>query len=569
MSNAGQIDSAVRYYSWGPSYGVYFTQEEAVFAFVHQIPRESGASYRSVAAAETDQVAQGMALALRFLGANPKVKIEGNQRGTARVNYLIWSDPAKWRNGLPTYQEIVYRELWPGIDLIFRQANGQLKYEFVLQPGARPEAIRLAYRGADSLSLDAAGNLLIKTSLGVLTDDRPKSYQVIGGRQVPVESQFAMHPDGQDPKAYGFAAGVGYNPRYSLIIDPGLGYSALLGGSATDFAYAIAVDGSGNAYVTGQTDSADFPTFPTLPTCPTTTTTSTYDTCFGSGTKVHGFTDAFVGKFGPSGALEWATYLGGSDADVAYGIAEDGTGIYVTGKTYSSDFPTTGAFRTRISGNSDAFVTKLTLDGKALIYSTFLGGGGLDAGHAIAVDGAGNAYVTGETLSSNFPVTPFAVFAKSQGKRDAFVAKLDTTTTGSASLVYSTYLGGSGDEIGFGIATACLDPTNPGQCDALVTGQTASPNFPTVLNYPSAVGASIDTALNGPTDAFVARLNADASALRYSTFLGGEWYRGQLWHCGRRRRQRLCNRGDKLRTDKADGCPLPHYPRRLPNGAYS
>jgi hypothetical protein len=506
VSNAGQLDSRVRYYGRGPGYSIYFTPEEVSLAFA-QRPGLASSTGPEAVKASTSRVA----FALRFLGANPTVRPEGAREQPAKVNFITGNDPAKWHTGLSTYQEVVYPELWPGIDLVFRQAGGRLKYELVVQPGARIAAAQLAYRGVEGVTVDAGGNLAIRTSRGVLTDERPQSHQEIDGKWVPIETRFVLESGALDSPAFGFSVGQDYDPRHPLIIDPGLGYSTLLGGTSADMGHAIAVDNLGNTYVTGETGSADFPT-----------TLGAWDRTFAGGSKVHGITDAFVAKLDPTGTPIYVTYLGGSDADVGLGIAVDPSGsAYVTGFTYSADFPVfpnPGAFRTKITGGADAFVTKLNAAGSGLIYSTFLGGGGLDAGHSIALDPAGNAYVTGETLSSNFPVTPFAVFANSQGKRDAFVTKLNPGGTG---LVYSTYLGGKGDDVGLGIAVACLDPAHPTDCNAFVTGQTSSVDFPTIFNFPSRVGVSIDTSLSGPTDAFVAKLKVDGSQLPYSTYLGG------------------------------------------------
>src|SRR5439155_1546373 len=214
-------------------------------------------------------------------------------------------------------------------------------------------------------------------------------------------------------------------------------------------------DGAGNAYVTGLTDSADFPT-----------------TAGAFATSANGCDDAFVTKLNPLGtSLLYSTYLGGSGADEGLGIAVDGAGnAYVTGQTGSTDFPTTaGAFATSFNGGDDAFVTKLNPLGTGLLYSTYLGGSGADEGLGIAVDGAGNAYVTGETDSTDFPTTAGAFDTSANGGFDAFVTKLNPLGT---SLLYSTYLGGSGSDCGSGIAV-------DGAGNAYVTGSTGSANFPT------------------------------------------------------------------------------------------
>jgi len=507
IPNAGQLDAAVLYYGRGPGYSVYFTRDEAVFAFAEP------AAPPVQPVALTQPPIQGVNLALRFLGANPAVTLEGRQQGTGKVNYLTGNDAAKWHVGLPTYEQVVYRELWPGVDLIFRAAKRQPKHELVLRPGASLKAIRLAYRGAEGVAVDAGGNLRIRTALGVLTEEKPRSYQRIDGRQVPVESRFVLQTSANGEGVYGFEVDS-YDPSRPLIIDPAffLVYSTYLGGGLTDVGTAIAVDGGGNAFVSGYTESSNFPT--------------TIGPTFKGGSKTRGKFDAFVAKFDPAGVLNYATYLGGTDADFAYGVAVKPNcaadcSTYVTGVSYSRDFPTTtGAFDRSISGGVDAFVTMLRPNGtlpsptdpaEPTAYSTFLGGGGFEAGYAIAVDAGGNAYITGESLSSNFPITPFAVFANSQGQRDAFVTKFNANGT---ALEYSTYLGGNRDDIGLGIAV-----TSAG--NAIVTGQTFSANFPTPVTFPTKVTASFDTSLAGTSDAFVARLSTGGSLLDYSSFLGG------------------------------------------------
>ena len=353
-ANAGQADARVRYAAQGAGFSVFLTRREAMLSLQRPGKQRRG---------------RGVALALRFLGSNRNVAIRGERPGPARVNYLLGNDPAKWHTGLRTYERVVYRNLWPGVDMVFAGQNGELKYEFLVRPGARVRDIRLAYRGAKRLSLDRQGNLRIGTSLGDLTDTRPLSYQLVAGKRVPVRSSFALDRRGA---GYGFALGRGYDRRYPLVIDPRLAYSTYLGGIYEDHGNSIAVDGAGNAYVTGYC-SEYFPT-----------TAGAFDTTYNGG-----FSDAFVTKLDPSGAaLVYSTYLGGSGdngsgEDYGYGIALDGAGsAYLTGTTTSADFPTTaGAFDTTYNGNTDAFVTKLDASGAALGYSTYLGAGGDDAQH--------------------------------------------------------------------------------------------------------------------------------------------------------------------------------------------
>jgi len=426
VPNAGQTDPRVRFTAQAAGASFFFTQKEAVLSFV--------------------KGKKGLVLRLAFLGANPDARIEGQRRGPGKVNYLLGNDPSKWRTDLRTYGEVVYRGLWPGIDLAISGAGGALKYEFRLEPGAKVSDIRLAYRGADRLTLNRAGELLIATPLGRLRDDRPRSYQVIDGKQAAVESRFVRK---RGTRTYGFTL-ANHDARHPLVIDPGLVYSTFVGGSGGEYGWGIALDAGRNAYLTGTAHSPGFPT-----------TTGAFQT-------TNGGDDAFVTKLNAAGsALAYSTYLGGSRGDAAERVAVDADGnAYVIGQTGSSDFPTTAdAFQTTLKGRLsrfplDAFVTKLNAAGSALVYSSFLGGDGDDDGFGIAVDAEGNAYVTGETTqdlgqrpSGTFPTTPGAfqttVGGHWNGTHDAFVTKVNPT--GSA-LVYSSYLGGSAGDRGTGIA---------------------------------------------------------------------------------------------------------------------
>jgi hypothetical protein len=461
IPNAGQTDGSVRYYAQGAGYSFYFTDQKAVLAL--------------------QKGRRGEALDLRFLGANPNATLEAVDRASGKVNYFTASGH---HTNLPTYGRLVYRDLWPGIDMVFGGKGGKLSYEFRLRPGAKASDIRLAYAGARSVSLGAGGALQIHTTLGTLKDARPQSFQRIDGRRVPVDSRYALAGH-----SYGFS--VGHHDRHQpLVIDPSLAYSTYLGGSIGESGAGVAVDSTGAAYVTGFTDSTDFPT-----------TAGAFDA------SANGGDDAFVTKLDPAGSgLAYSTYLGGSDNDLGYGIAVDSTGAaYVTGLTGSTDFPTTaGAFDMSANGGFDAFVTKLSPTGSSLAYSTNLGGSDAERGFGIAVDSAGSAYVTGLTDSADFPTTAGALDTSYNGAEDAFITKLNAAGSG---LAYSTYLGGSSTDDGFGIA---VDSTGA----VYVTGLTGSTDFPTTAG-------AFDTSYNGAEDAFISKLNAAGSGLAYSTYLGG------------------------------------------------
>jgi hypothetical protein len=487
VENRGQADARVRYYAQGPRYAFHLTRDAAMLSFT-----------------EDARATRGVTLGLRFIGGNPDVVIEGERRVPGDVNYLNGNDPSQWRTALPRHAQVVYRELWPGIDMMLRAEAGTFKYEFRVQPGARISDIRLAYSGANGVELDGGGGLLVQTPLGVMRDAAPVAYQGVGGTRALVASRYELARSASGEAEYGFVVGAGYDPDRALVIDPGLDYSTFLGGSSSEIGYGIAVDSAGNAYVTGLTQSPNFPT-----------TSGAFDR---SGAASN-FLDAFVTKLNANGTAQvYSTFLGGGNFEWGRAIAIDAAGnAYIAGQTKSSDFPTTGgAFDRTFNVDNcprcgvdqyDAFVTKLNAAGSALVYSTFLGGFDIDDALSIAVDGAGNAYVGGETGSSNFPVTAGAFDTTRNGEYDAFVTKLNAA--GSA-LVYSTYLGGL-------LVDYVWDTQVDASGSAYVVGSTRSADFPTVAG-------SFDTTHGGEFDGFAAKLNPAGSALVYSTFLGGSGF---------------------------------------------
>ena len=229
VQNRGQTDKSVRYYTQGAGHAFYFTRDKAVLTF--------------------SKKEKAVALRLTPLGASPGTQLVASERAPGKVNYLVGSE--RHRN-LSTYRELAYRNVWPGVDLVFRGQGGTLKYELRVQAGADLSRIGLAYGGADGVSVGKGGNLLIQTPLGTLRDSRPRSYQRIGGKHVPVDSRYSVR---SGENAYGFALGSSYNPRHPLVIDPGIEYSTYLGGSAADRGNGIVVDGAGSAYMTGSASS--------------------------------------------------------------------------------------------------------------------------------------------------------------------------------------------------------------------------------------------------------------------------------------------------------------------------
>ena len=429
--------------------------------------------------------------------------VTGEQKLTGTVNYFIGNRPAQWHSGIETYGRVRYEGVYPGIDLVYYGSQRQLEYDFVVAPGRSAEAIRLSLAGG-RLRLDRDGNLAVTVKNGQVFFLKPAIYQeATGGKRRPVEGGFAL----VGPATVRFSLGA-YDHSKPLVIDPILTYATYLGGSGHDEANAIAVDGSGNAYIIGETASTDFPT-----------TTGAYQGSHAS--TANGSYDVYVAKLNASGAaLIYATYLGGSAGDYGNAIAVDSAGAaYVTGTTYSTDFPvSTGAFQGKSAGQfssiASVFVSKISPDGTALAYSTYLGGKGTkngEGGHAIAVDSNGDAYVTGGTDSTDFPTTTGAYQTKnlaSYGRNNAFVTELNS---GGSALVYSTYLGGSYADIGMGIA---VDSSG----NAYVTGQTQSSDFPFITGSFQAKNNGYQV---GNPNGFVTKLNPAGSAPVYSTYLGG------------------------------------------------
>ncbi|OFV93426.1 MAG: hypothetical protein A3H28_16440 [Acidobacteria bacterium RIFCSPLOWO2_02_FULL_61_28] len=530
-ASCGSDAGPARFVSRGPGYTLFLTPTEAVLALRKSEPRPirqaqgkpqgsgglnpsrarkqavnpSSAGFQPARSAAplggaTPQAAETAALhttvlRMKLAGANPAPRIIGLDPLPGKSNYFLGNDPAKWRTNVSNYSKVKYEAVYPGIDLVFYGHPGEpghLEYDFVVAPGADPNAICLSFAGADKLEVNAQGDLLFHASGEELHLRKPAVYQEVDGRHLEIYGGYSLK--GMNEVGFTLAA---YDPHRPLVIDPTLIYSTYLGGKGGNVGSGIAVDSSGNAYVTGFTYSTRFPT------------ANAFQPAVGS------IEDAFVTKLNAAGsALVYSTYLGGGGYDFSDGIAVDSSGnAYVTGHTNSTNFPTANAFQTAKSGTQNAFVTKLNAAGSALVYSTYLGGSGYDVAYGIAVDSSGNAYVTGFTIG-NFPITTNALQAAYLGGgADAFVTKLNAA--GSA-LVFSTYLGGGGHDEGRGIA---VDLSG----NAYVTGSTQSTNFPTASAFQASFGGG--TCQTDPTlpcpDVFVSKLNPGGSALLYSTYLGG------------------------------------------------
>jgi hypothetical protein len=547
---------------------------------------------------------------MKFLSCNEVIP-KGIEKLESNSNFFLGSEPTNWATDVPNYKTIVYENLYDKIDLIFQSVPEGLKYEFIIHPGGRVQDIKLKYNGA-GLSTDDK-NLFLQTPLGQITDGELFVYQNLDGKQISKSTKILVNENVVsyevdydmnntlviDPLIYStYLGGLDKDKAYSVAVDTsnnayitgntwslnfpttpgayndthngskdifvsklnstgkGLVFSTFVGGTYNDEARDIVLDSSNNIYVTGYTESTNFPTTSSVVNLTyngglfdiivfklnSTGNGLGYSTYFGGGDyeygmsiildssnnayvtgytwsddfptsngavnrTLNGWEDAFVIKFNAAGSsILYSTLLGGSSRDFAYSIVVDSSrNAYVTGTTYSQDFPTTlNAFNSSNNGSSDIFVFKLNPTGTSLIYSTYIGGTKEDQGRDIALDSSNHAYITGWTWSADFPLTPDAYDQKKGTWTDAVIFRLNAA---GSKLVYSTFIGGSEEDYGNSIA---LDSSK----NAYITGYTLSSDFPTTIE-------AYDTNSNKWEDGFVLILNSSGKQLMYSTFIGG------------------------------------------------
>lgn len=463
--NQGQADPSVRFVARGAGYSVFLEEDGSA---VHVLLPRSDAPAQLVR--------------MRLLEGQPKIASRGEDQLPSVTRFYSGSDPEQWHPDIPHYGRVRFPGVYPGIDLIWRGGAGELEYQFLIAAGADPTRICLGFEGERGVALDAEGNLVVDTAGGTLRYRSPHAWQDLGGQRTPVAVSFEVNGE-----VVSFRLGS-YDHERPLLIDPVLGFSSYVGGAGYDAGYGIALDTAGNLYLTGETASSDF----LLPT--------------GGVKSTRLNRDVFITKLSANGSsVLYTTILASNANDAGRGIAVDASGnAYVTGVAGSSNFPVTGgAFRTVSGGAEDAFVAKLNSSGK-LTYSTFLGGSGTDAATGIAVDTSGNTYVTGYTASTNFPVTPGVPQTTYKGGfYDAFVTKLNSTGT---ALVYSTLLGGSGNDQGRAVALGSGNIT-------CIAGRTDSIDLVAKNAFQASAG--------GSGDAMIGCLNAAGTAWNYLTYLGG------------------------------------------------
>ncbi len=559
--NQGQTDPQVKYMARGNGYTVFLTSNETVFALsassqAASSARVAGKRAMGITSRVADHKAEKeptAAIHMRLVGGNPQSEIVAADQLPGYSNYFIGNDPSKWQKGVKQYAAVSYRDVYPGVNMAFHGEQRQLEFDFIVAAGAHTEPIRLSITGATQITTDASGNLVLSSAAGDVLLHKPVAYQEKDNARQPVDARFAV----QANNTVSFELG-NYDRSRELVIDPSVSYATYLGGSAEDEAFAIALDGSGNAYVTGQTNSLAFdgkaagPSLNVFVTKVNSSgtafaytdifaasgsggncsadgtgscsgnaiavdstgnayvagsatagfpTLSGFQTTFGGGAA-----DGFVLKLNSSGTLVYSTYLGGGGDDTANAIAIDGSGnVYVAGETHSTNFPTKNPVQSSNASGDDAFVAKLNNSGASLAYSTYLGGSSSNLATGIALDASNDAFVTGITISSDFPTTAGVVQGTAGGADDGFVTEVKAD--GSA-WVYSTYLGGSGSDDALGVAVDAAG-------EAFITGATNSTNFPTANPAQTALGGS------SATNVFVTKLNAGGTALVFSTYYGG------------------------------------------------
>jgi Beta-propeller repeat len=486
-ANLGQASAEADFIAHGPGYNLFLSPKRMTLAL------EDGGAFKGGQNAVHD------AIAIEMLDSDQHCQPRGAEELSSKINYILGKDPANWQIGVRTYGKVKYENLYAGIDLVFYGTAEHIEYDFIVHPGADTSKIRFSLKSEGSAVIEEDGALALATKAGTIRFRAPLVYQEAASGKQSRQGHFLLaKPQGSGERIVSFEV-ASYDHSKPLIIDPVLDYSTYLGGSAYDWAGAVAVDNAGNAYIAGTTSSLDFPVTPGV-------VFPTHGGCSGS------CYDAFIAKINTTGGgLIYATYLGGTGDDFANAIAIDGAGnAYVTGATNSTDFPTTdGALQRSCGGTcfrNDGFVAKLNATGSALLYSTYLGGSDEDAGTGIAVRN-GKTYVSGFSSSTDFPTTSGAYQKTMQGQGSSFVAELNSNAT---ALVFSTFLG----EVDLFDAGGALAVDAAG--NSHVAGTTLSANFPLTA------GAFHTTFQSGlSSNMYILKLNPTGSAVVYSVQIGG------------------------------------------------
>ncbi len=500
-ANRGQTGAQVKFLSRGPGYTAFLTAGGITLSLRPNQP--APVQQTNNLAAVNQSLPVNTTLQFKLVGAAPNPAIIGEDPQPGTVNYFIGKDSTKWLTHVPTYARVRYKNVYPGIDLVYYGNRRHLEYDFAVSPGTDPGQIRFEITGGSQMELDGEGNLVLQTASGQLRFQSPVIYQESSGQRVPVSGSYVMN----DATHISFHVAQ-YDLKKPLVIDPVLLYGTYLGGTGADQASGIAVDSAGGVYIAGYTNSADF----SLTTFGTPATSANH---------------VFVAKLDPTGSsLVYADYIGGNSDDYGIGLALDSSNnVYVTGITTSSDFPTVNAYQSVEPGSDTGFLSKISADGSSLVYSTYLGGSGIDQPAGVAVDTQGEAYVAGATSSQDFPVVNAyqSTALANQGDVYGNYGFLTKFTASGSSLSYSTYFGGNTD-----VVQNCGSPCYPAPYsaisavaldadgDAFVAGTTNTSNFPVT----SGAYLTSNSTQQDATVGFVSEFGSSGS-LDYSTYFYG------------------------------------------------
>jgi len=493
--NMGQWDDLVQFRAADGWTTIWLTGDGILYALSRPTgdPIRPEPGPRKAVLTQPENLFEDIFFGFKLQGSNPRSKVSGVSQKEFHFNYFLGNDPTRWKTLVPSFDTVVYHGIYDGIDMKYYGSDEGIEYTFLVSSGADPSAIRIRYEGVESVRVED-GELLITTAWGTLEEKIPAIYQVIGGKKVNVGGSYNIGDDG----SLGFDIGKNYDAAAELIIDPVLTFSSYLGGTGAQYPSEIMEDSEGNIVVLGHTRSVDFPT--------------------GGdplqGTYIGGEFDAFLTKINRlTSEIVYSTFLGGSARDEEPRLAFGSTGdMYLTGRTYSPDFPTVNPFQGTLHGTDDSFILRLNGAGNMLLYSTYLGGGKEEDLSRIAVDDQGYIYSCGITCSFDFPTENAISPEQTGGQYDGYMTKF--YPAGDA-LVFSTYLGGRLDEEFQGLGVTAAG-------EAVVAGFTYSDDFPTVNPiYPCLINPE------GPIDAVIAKFSTDGTALVFSTYLGGtedEWF---------------------------------------------
>jgi hypothetical protein len=478
-ANKGQTDRQVKFLAHAAGYTIFLTAGEMVVAVRPSTVNSNGENPGpGVISNQLHSNAEGAPsfrgrvqhnksthIRLNLVGANQNAEIVGEDRQPGTINYFIGSDPAKWRTKIPTFRQVRYKGLYPGIDLLYYGSQSRVEHDFIVAAGANPNLIQFAVKGADGLKVNSDGDLVLAKGKDEICFKAPRAYQEFNGMRRPVKVAYLL----PDSTHFSFRIGQ-HDQRLPLVIDPVLVYSTLLGGSMDDVAVAIQTDTSGNSYVAGYTDSVDFPGI--------------------SGNSAPSGMNAFVAKLDASGSnLIYADYIGGTGDDYAFAMATDMSGhVFITGNTGSTDFPIVNPYQAQNTGGEAAFVTEICPDGSSLLYSTYVGGSASSQGNAIGLDGAGDIYIGGSTYAVDFPTVNAygATVSPNQNGQYGQYGFVSKFSADGSSLIYSTYLAGNTNlPQSCQLGTCWPSPYNSvsaiavsGNGDAYVAGGTNTYNFP-------------------------------------------------------------------------------------------